>query len=90
MSAVLRGRPQPSTLLALGAAFAGLVSIVSALMPERADRLRREAAARSRARRRERTRKAGTARFLLLISAIIGTAVIVTIVMFQVRAAVMS
>jgi hypothetical protein len=57
---------------------------------QRADRLRREAAARSRARRRDRTRKAGTARFLLLISAIIGTAVIVTIVMFQVLAAVMS
>ena len=57
---------------------------------QRADRLRREAAARSRARRRERTRKAGTARFVLLISAIVGTAVIVTIVMFQVLAAVMS
>jgi hypothetical protein len=57
---------------------------------QRADRLRREAASRSRARRRDRTRKAGTARFLLLISAIIGTAVIVTIVMFQVLAAVMS
>jgi hypothetical protein len=57
---------------------------------QRAERLRRDAAARSRARRRERTRKAGTARFLLLISSIIGTAVIVTIVMFQVLAAVMS
>jgi hypothetical protein len=56
---------------------------------QRADRLRREASARSRARRRERTRKAGTARFLLLISAIVGTAVVVTIVMFQVLAAVM-
>jgi hypothetical protein len=57
---------------------------------QRSERLRREAAARSRARRRERTRKAGTARFLLLISSIIGTAVVVTIVMFQVLAAVMS
>ncbi|TMM10155.1 MAG: DUF2156 domain-containing protein [Actinobacteria bacterium] len=32
-------RPQPATLLALGAAFAGLVSIVSALTPEFADRI---------------------------------------------------
>jgi membrane glycosyltransferase len=56
---------------------------------QRAERLRREAAARSRARKRERTRKAGTARFILLISSIIATAVIVTIVMFQVLAAVM-
>ena len=57
---------------------------------QRAERLRREAAARSRARRRDRVRKAGTARFLLLITSIIATAVIVTIVMFQVLAAVMS
>jgi membrane glycosyltransferase len=57
---------------------------------QRAEQLRRDAAARSRARRRERTRKAGTARFLLLITSIIATAVIVTIVMFQVLAAVMS
>jgi anti-sigma factor RsiW len=57
---------------------------------QRAERLRREAAARSRERRRERTRKAGTARFLLPITSIVATAVIVTIVMFQVLAAVMS
>jgi anti-sigma-K factor RskA len=57
---------------------------------QRSERLRREAAARSRARRRDRVRKAGTARFLLLITSIIATAVIVTIVMFQVLAAVMS
>ena len=56
---------------------------------QRAERLRRDAAARSRARKRERTRKAGTARFVLLISGIVGTAVVVTIVMFQVLAAVM-
>jgi len=57
---------------------------------QRAERLRREAAARSRARRREKTRKRGTLRFVLLISSIVGTAVIVTFVMFQVLAAVMS
>ena len=34
-------------------------------------------------------RKAGTARFLLLIAAIVGTTVVVTVVMFQVLAAVM-
>jgi membrane glycosyltransferase len=55
----------------------------------RADRLRREAAARSRARRRERVRKRGTLRFLLLIAAILGTTVVVTAVMFQVLAAAM-
>jgi hypothetical protein len=56
---------------------------------QRADRLRHDAAARSRARRRERVRKAGTFRFSLLIASIIGTTVVVTIVMFQVLAAVM-
>jgi membrane glycosyltransferase len=56
---------------------------------QRAERLRRDAAARSRARRRERVRKAGTLRFTLLIASIIATTVIVTIVMFQVLAAVM-
>jgi len=55
----------------------------------RSDTLRRQAAARSRARRRERVRKAGTARFLLLLTAIVGTAVVVTVVMFQVLAAAM-
>jgi len=45
---------------------------------------------RPQARRRDRTRKAGTARFFLLITSIVATAVIVTIVMFQVLAAVMS
>jgi lysyl-tRNA synthetase, class II len=39
LSAVPARRPQPATLLALGAAFAGLVSIVSALTPEFADRI---------------------------------------------------
>ena len=56
---------------------------------QRAERLRRDAAARSRQRRRDRVRKAGTARYLLLIAAIIGTTVVVTMVMFQVLAAVM-
>ena len=35
---MIRGRLQPATLLALGAAFAGLISIVSALTPEFAGR----------------------------------------------------
>jgi lysyl-tRNA synthetase, class II len=39
LSRVPARRPQPATLLALGAAFAGLVSIVSALTPEFADRI---------------------------------------------------
>jgi hypothetical protein len=56
---------------------------------QRAERLRRDAAARSRSRRRERVRKAGTMRFSLLIAAIVGTTVVVTMVMFQVLAAVM-
>ncbi len=56
---------------------------------QRAERLRREAAARSRARRRERVRKAGTLRFILLIATILGTTVVVTVIMFQVLAAVM-
>lgn len=56
---------------------------------QRAERLRRDAAARSRARRRERVRKAGTLRFTLLIASIIATTVVVTLVMFQVLAAVM-
>jgi membrane glycosyltransferase len=56
---------------------------------QRAERLRRDAAARSRARRRDRVRKAGTARYLLLIASIVATTVVVTLVMFQVLAAVM-
>jgi membrane glycosyltransferase len=56
---------------------------------QRAERLRRSAAARSRARRRERVRKAGTLRYLFLIASIIATTVVVTFVMFQVLAAVM-
>jgi membrane glycosyltransferase len=57
---------------------------------QRAERLRHEAAARSRERRRHRVRKAGTLRFTLLIATILATTVIVTLVMFQVLAAVMA
>jgi membrane glycosyltransferase len=57
---------------------------------QRAERLRHEAAVRSRARRRHRVRKAGTLRFSLLIATILATTVIVTLVMFQVLAAVMA
>ena len=56
---------------------------------QRAERLRRNAAARSRQRRRDRVRKRGTMRYVLLIGSIIATTVVVTIVMFQVLAAVM-
>lgn len=52
----------------------------------RRERLRREAAQRSRARRVERVHKHGTARFVGLILTIIATTVIVTWVMFQVLA----
>jgi cell division septal protein FtsQ len=53
----------------------------------RRERLRTEAAQRSKVRRVERTRKAGTVRFVLLTLSIIVTAVLVTIVMFQTLAA---
>lgn len=50
---------------------------------ERRDRLRRQAVQRARARRHERIARAGTLRFVLLVAAIVATAVIVTIVMFE-------
>ncbi len=53
----------------------------------RRERLRTEAAQRSKVRRVERTRKAGTVRFVLLTLSIIVTAVLVTIVMFETLAA---
>jgi hypothetical protein len=49
----------------------------------RRERLRKQAAQRSRVRRVERTRKAGSLRFAFLTLAIIVTAVIVSIVMFE-------
>jgi hypothetical protein len=49
----------------------------------RRERLRKEAAQRSRVRRVERTRKQGSLRFMLLTLAIIATAVIVSVVMFE-------
>lgn len=54
----------------------------------RRERLRREAAQRSRARRIERTHKHGTLRFVGLIATILATTAIVTWVMFQVLATV--
>ena len=53
----------------------------------RRERLRTEAAQRSKVRRVERSRKAGTVRFVLLTLSIIVTAVLVTIVMFETLAA---
>jgi hypothetical protein len=50
---------------------------------ERRERLRKEAAQRSRVRRVERTRKAGNLRFVLLALTLVATAVIVTIAMFE-------
>ncbi len=50
---------------------------------ERRERLRREAVQRSRTRRKERVQKQGTVRFVLLCAAILGTAIGVTIAMFQ-------
>ena len=49
----------------------------------RRERLRKEAAQRSRVRRVERTRKQGSFRFAFLALSIVVTAVIVTIVMFE-------
>ena len=49
----------------------------------RRERLRKHSAQRARFRRVERSRKAGTFRFLLLALTLIATAVIVTIVMFE-------
>jgi len=50
---------------------------------ERRERLRKQAAQRSRVRRVERTRKQGSLRFAFLTLAIVVTAVIVTVVMFE-------
>ena len=49
----------------------------------RRERLRREAARRSYTRRVQKQTKHGNARFLLLLVAMVGTAVVVTIAMFQ-------
>jgi anti-sigma-K factor RskA len=53
----------------------------------RRERLRKQAAQRSRQRRHERVEKAGTLRFALLCLAIVATAVLVTIGMFEALAA---
>lgn len=50
---------------------------------EHRQRLRREAAQRARSRRQQRAHKSGTLRFVGLIVAILATAVVVTIVMFE-------
>ena len=50
---------------------------------ERAQRLTRDAAKRSRLRRRERVHRHGTLRFIGLVLSIVLTAVVVTIVMFE-------
>ena len=50
---------------------------------ERREHLRREAVQRSRTRRKERVQKQGTVRFVLLCAAILGTAIGVTIAMFE-------
>lgn len=56
----------------------------------RRHRLRREAAERSYSRRIEKQTKHGNMRFVVLLLAMIGTAVLVTIVMFQTLALLMS
>ncbi len=50
---------------------------------ERRERLRRHAEQRSRRRRVTRTHRRGSLRFALLVLTLIGTAVVVTIAMFQ-------
>jgi hypothetical protein len=54
----------------------------------RRERLRHEAAQRSRVRRVEKVHKHGTLRFVGLIATIVVTTVVVTVVMFQVLASV--
>jgi hypothetical protein len=49
----------------------------------RRERLRREAAVRSRVRRRERVRKSGTVRYVVLVAAMLATTVLVTVAMFR-------
>jgi hypothetical protein len=49
----------------------------------RRERLRREAAVRSRDRQLQRAHKHGTARFVVLVLTLIATAVLVTVAMFQ-------
>ena len=49
----------------------------------RRERLRKTAAQRSRVRRVERRRKAGSLRFVLLALSLVATAVVVTIAMFE-------
>ena len=51
---------------------------------QRRERLRREAAVRSRDRQLQRVHKRGTMRFTLLVLTLIATAVLVTVAMFQV------
>ena len=53
---------------------------------QRRERLRREAARRSIQRRQEKVVRHSTARFVMLVLAIIGTTVLVTVVMFQMLA----
>ncbi len=49
----------------------------------RRDRIRRRAEQRARQRHRQRTHRRGSLRFLLLVVVLFGTAVVVTIAMFQ-------
>ena len=60
----------------------------SAESVQRGERLRREAAQRSRVRRVEKVHKHGTLRFVGLIATILATTAVVTWVMFQVLASV--
>ena len=55
----------------------------------RREQLRREAAARSRTRRHQRTEKNRDVRFIVLVGAILATTVLVTIVMFETLALLM-
>jgi anti-sigma-K factor RskA len=57
---------------------------------DRRERLRREAALRSRQRRVQRTNRNGNLRFVALVVAMIATAIIVTIAMFQTLALLMA
>ena len=52
----------------------------------RRERLRREAAVRSRVRRRERVQRSGTVRYMALVAAMLATTVLVTVAMFRMLA----
>jgi len=85
----VNGEPQADNLHALMRMRQSLAQFEAAFHHQtaeeraRRERLRREAAVRSRVRRRERVRKSGTVRYVVLVTAMLGTTVLVTVAMFR-------